>query len=133
MKKKLVLNFPPKIVTKPITYHLVKDYDLVTNILYAKIEQGETGVLVLEIKGPRENFEKGLEFLKEQGVEVQLLAEDILLDRETCVDCGLCTGVCPTNALYLKEDFTLGFDKEKCVLCENCIATCPTKAITLKF
>lgn len=133
MRKKLVLNFPPKIVTKPITYHLVKDYDLVVNILYAKIEQGETGVLVLEIKGPREKFEQGIGFLKEQGVGIQLLAEDILLDTERCVDCGLCTGVCPTDSLYLKQDYTLGFDKDRCVLCENCIATCPTKAISLKF
>jgi ferredoxin len=133
MKKKLVLTFPPRTVTKPITYHLVKDYNLVINIIYAKIEQGETGVLVAEIRGNKEGFNRAVEFLEKQGITVQFLAQDINLDQEKCVECGLCTGVCPTSALQFDSSWHIQFDKEKCILCENCIQACPTRAISLRI
>lgn len=131
MKKKLVLTYPPKAVNKPAVYHLVKDFDLEVNILRAKIEQGQTGVLVLELKGPKENFEKGLKYLESLGIEVQHLAKDIVLDEAQCIICGNCTGVCPTDALTLNENSDLVFNKEKCILCENCVVACPTRAIKL--
>jgi len=34
--KKIVLRFPPQIVDKPWLYHLVKDYDLMVNVLYCR-------------------------------------------------------------------------------------------------
>lgn len=34
-KRRLVLTFPPRLVEEPITYRLIKDYDLVVNILKA--------------------------------------------------------------------------------------------------
>lgn len=131
MKKKIVLTFPSQTVTKPITYHLVKDYDLVINILRAKIEPEEVGTLVIEIKGSKENYEKALKFLESQKIEVQELAKDIDLNREKCVDCGLCTGICPTKALHLNSDYRIEFNKEKCILCEACVSACPTRAIIL--
>lgn len=133
MKKKIVLNFPPRTVTKPITYHLVKDFDLIINIIHAKIEQGETGVLVIEVKGKKEKFLKAVSFLEKHGIKVQLLAQDIDLDANKCVECGLCTGVCPTQALYFENDWHIGFDKDKCILCENCVQACPTRSISLKI
>jgi ferredoxin len=133
MKQKLVLTFPPKVVTKPVTYHLIKDYNLVINILRAKIEEGETGVLVIEVQGPRKNFEEGVTFVRSLGVDVQLLAQDIILNRDLCVDCGACVGVCPPKALFLDENQRLVFEADKCILCENCVKSCPTRAITLKI
>jgi ferredoxin len=129
MKRKYVLTFPPKIVTQPITYRLVKDFDLVVNILRAQIEEGETGHLVLELEGSKSQLNKGLAFLSEQGVHVQPLAQDITLERAECVDCGLCIGVCPTQALYLDKKWQLNLDKEKCILCENCVKACPVRVI----
>ncbi len=133
MKRKYVLTFPPKIVTQPITYHLVKDFDLVVNILRAQIEEGETGRLVLEVEGTKKQIEEGLAFLKSQGVIVQSIARDITLNEEECVVCGLCTGVCPTRALRLDKNWELVFDKEKCVLCENCVRACPVRVIEVAF
>lgn len=133
MKKKLVFTFPPRLSKKPLTYHLVKDYDLVVNIIRAKIEEGETGVLVVELQGPRANFEAGVEFVRSLGVDVQQLAKDITLSRERCVDCGACVGVCPPEALYLGDDARLVFEPEKCILCESCVRACPTRAIALEI
>ena len=48
-KKRLVLHFPNEILDKPIVYVLVKDYDLVFNILKAFVVPGKEGLLVMEL------------------------------------------------------------------------------------
>ncbi len=133
MKKKVVLTFPPKIVTQPITYHLVKDFDLIINILRAQVEEGETGRLVLEVEGPKEQVEKGLKYLEERGVGIQAVARDINLNEEECIVCGVCVSVCPTHALSLNKKWELLFDKEKCILCEVCVKACPARVIEVAF
>lgn len=129
-KKKVVLTFPPERVAQPITYHLVKDYDLITNILRAEIREEETGHMVLELDGASEKIKKGLDYLRSQSVQVQEAAKDIKLDQEGCVDCGACTAVCPTDALTINKDsWKLNFDKEACILCELCVNACPVQVI----
>ena len=56
VKHTVVLTFPPSQVTKPITYHLVKDYDLAFNIHRANVTAKEEGLLVLEITGDEEDY-----------------------------------------------------------------------------
>ncbi|MBD0344863.1 MAG: 4Fe-4S binding protein, partial [Coleofasciculus sp. Co-bin14] len=49
----------------------------------------------------------------------------------SCVDCGLCTGVCPTEALTLDpKTFKLNFTRSRCIVCEQCVPTCPVQAIS---
>lgn len=133
-KKKVVLIFPPEIVTQPITYHLVKDYDLVINILRAEIHEEETGLMVLELEGADQAIEAGLQYLRDQKVEVQEAARDISLDQNLCVDCGACTAICPTEALLLdKKTWRLQFNKDECILCELCVRSCPAQVITVSF
>ena len=112
---KLLLIFPKDITTKPVSYHLVKDYDLAFNIFKAQIDYDEKGELAIEVTGLEENIEKGIAFLEEEGVEVTLLSKTIQHDEDLCVDCGLCTSVCPTQALTMSKDAKLVFDNEKCV------------------
>lgn len=133
-KKKVVLTFPADIVTKPITYHLVKDFDLIINILRAQVHEEETGKLVVDLEGEDANINAGIDFLKEQGVEVQEAAKDITLDRELCVDCGACTAVCRSRALVVDElTHEVKLDKEACILCELCLKACPVRAIRVIF
>jgi len=40
-KKRVVLTFPPDMIDQPITYHLVKEHDLMINILRANITPKE--------------------------------------------------------------------------------------------
>ncbi|HSW57814.1 MAG TPA: NIL domain-containing protein, partial [Dehalococcoidales bacterium] len=61
--KKVVLHFPRRIVDKPILYHLIKDFSLVFNILKATINPEAEGLMVVELKGERTNFDKGIQFL----------------------------------------------------------------------
>lgn len=134
VRKRLDLTFPPRQSLKPIIYHLVKDYDLVPNILRAQIQPAQEGRMVLEITGTKENYEAGVAFLQDQGLTVTEAARDIVLDEERCVECGLCTAVCKPDALTLDPDTqTLQFDKDACVYCEACVIACPRRAIALAF
>ncbi|MCK5129698.1 MAG: 4Fe-4S binding protein [Clostridiales bacterium] len=130
---KLLIRFPADKSTTPLTYHLVKDYDLVFNIFKAQIDAGEKGEMALEISGTEDQLDKGLQFLEDEGIEVSLLSKVIVLDEDRCVDCGLCTSVCPTEALKLGEDDLLNFDNEKCVACQMCVITCPMKAMLIHY
>lgn len=133
-RKRLDLTFPPRQSLKPVIYHLVKDYDLVPNILRAQIHPAQEGRMVLEVTGPREAFQAGVAFLESQGLTVNEAASDIVLDDELCVNCGLCTAVCKPDALTLDPvTQRLVFDKDKCVYCEACVIACPRRAITLTF
>lgn len=133
-RKRLDLTFPPQQATKAITYHLVKDFDLVPNILRAQIQPGQEGRMLLELTGGPAEFEAGIAFLRSEGVGVREAASDIFLDEERCVLCGLCTAVCRPDALTLAEGTAeLVFDKDKCVYCEACVVVCPRRAVTLRF
>ena len=61
IKKRYVLNFPPESGDKPLSYHLVKDYDIRINILKAEVYPGKRGSLLLELHGKKVNIEKGVE------------------------------------------------------------------------
>jgi len=129
-KKGLYLKFPPDIVDKPIVYKLVKDYDLVFNILKATITPGKEGIMIMELEGTPEKVKNGLEYLKKMGVEVKPLEQQIIKNEEVCIHCGSCTAVCPTSALYVdRESFKILFDPQKCTACEFCVAVCITKAM----
>lgn len=131
-KKRLDLTFPPRQSLKPVVYHLVRDYDLVPNILRAQIQPGQEGRMLLEVTGRKEAFVHGIAFLESQGLQVREAASDIVLDDERCVACGLCTAVCRSGAMIVRDDEII-FDKDKCVYCEACVQACPRRAISLRF
>ena len=60
-KNTIVLHFPKKKVDKPIVCMLVKDFDLTFNILKAEVIPEEEGLLVLELEGKAENYDKGID------------------------------------------------------------------------
>jgi ferredoxin len=130
LKKGLVLRFPPDIVDQPIVYRLVKDFNLVFNILKAMITPGKEGIMILELSGDRENLEKGLKFLKDVGVDVKTIAQQVAKNEEVCIHCGACTAVCPTGALFVdRQTFQVIYNPEKCTACGFCVSACITKAM----
>jgi ferredoxin len=134
VKKRIVLTFPEKIVTKPITYQLVKKYDLRFNILRAEITADIEGKILLEVEGSKEKVEEGINFLEGEGITIQDAAKDIIIDKETCINCGVCPSLCITNALEMNPgSYELVFNKDKCILCGFCQNSCPVNAIKLKI
>ncbi len=132
--KKLVLHFPKNLVDKPIISDLVRKYDLIFNILHAKITPKEDGLMVLELKGKEEELELGIKFLKDARVSVQYLSEDIVKNDEKCIHCGLCVSVCQSGALsVIRPEMLINFDNSLCIACERCIKICPVKAIEIRY
>lgn len=71
------LDFPARLVGKPILYELVKRYDLVPNIKRANVTR-EFGYMQLELRGSAEAMEKALAYLKKAGVGVAPIEKDVL-------------------------------------------------------
>ncbi len=130
--KLIILHFPPEVAQKAIVCQLTIKFDLVFNILQARISNEKEGFMVLELSGTRPGFTQGVKYLKSQGVTVSSPEQEIWKDVEKCTHCGACTAVCPTMALYIRRpEMEVVFDKEKCSVCELCILTCPTRAMGL--
>ncbi|OZH55633.1 ferredoxin [Hydrocoleum sp. CS-953] len=131
MKKRVTLTFPQRSIHMPITYRLAKDFNVAANIIRAQVAPNQVGKLVLELSGDIDELEAALEWMRLQNIDVCLTSREILINENSCVDCGLCTGVCPTEALSLQPDtFRLNFVRSRCIVCEQCIPTCPVKAIS---
>ena len=134
VSKRVILTFPSSLAGKPVTYRLVKDYNLIMNILRAKVTPKAEGRLVLELTGGKREIEAGLDFMREQGVTVEALAKDIHLDEELCIHCGFCTAVCFKEALSINpKTQKLEFNRDKCILCGQCVEICPISVIQIKF
>jgi len=133
--RKIVLTFPKEKIDKPIVYRLIKDYDLTFNILKASITPDQEGHMVLELTGGDSEIEKGIKYLKDQGVSIQPLSKDIKVNWEECTQCGACVSICPTGALYVKDRSAMevAFDSDKCIACELCVEPCPPRAIEVHF
>jgi ferredoxin len=134
VSKKVVLRFPKRMVDRPIIYRLVKDYDLEFNILKASITPEQEGLLVLELKGNQQEYDKGIEFLLKAGVKIQSLSQDVKRNEARCTQCGACVTVCPTGAFRLEPETRLViFENEKCIGCGLCIPACPPHAMEVHF
>lgn len=52
----------------------------------------------------------------------------IVRDNEKCVQCGICTKVCPMDAEMFEKD-----DSFDCIRCMRCASACPQKAIKVRY
>ena len=131
---RIVLHYPPTFTGQPVVYHLARDYNLIFSILRASIGPEEQGLMVLELTGEEADYRRATEFLASRGISIQPLLQDIRKNDESCVECGQCTGVCPTGALSLERPaMKVLLDADKCVACGECVKTCPVKAMELQF
>ncbi|NER39591.1 MAG: 4Fe-4S dicluster domain-containing protein [Oscillatoria sp. SIO1A7] len=131
MKKRVTLTLPTGYIQMPVTYRLAKDFNVAANIIRAQVAPNQIGKLVVELAGDIDELEEAIEWMRSVSIEVSALSREILIDEDSCVHCGLCTGICPTQALTLEpENFTLNFTRSRCIVCEQCIPACPVKAIS---
>ena len=134
MKAKHIITFPTEKIQQPLTYTLVKEFDLKVNILNAYINSGEEGNLALEIEGNNSNLKNALSYISENGLKIIRSDRKLHFNSSECVACGACTAVCYPGALNLTNDgFDLEFDKSKCTLCELCTTACPFGLFKIDF
>jgi ABC-type methionine transport system ATPase subunit len=70
------LNFPLAEVKKPIIWHLAHDFGLMFSIRRAQIDVKTGGFTVLELTGPREQIDAGLEWARNEGIETSFIGTD---------------------------------------------------------
>ena len=74
IEKTVRLTYPQHLLNQPIIYQLIRQFDLLTNILDAQVT-GEAGWLILAVRGEHELVERGLAWVTEQGVQVEIISE----------------------------------------------------------
>jgi NAD-dependent dihydropyrimidine dehydrogenase PreA subunit len=133
--KRLVLKFPKETIEQPIVYKLIKEYDLIFNILKAKITPDEEGFVVIELTGEESNIKKGLDYLKGLNVTIEPFSKEVTRDDKKCTNCTTCVTHCPTKALDIPDRKTMKveYDNEKCIACEACVEVCPYGAMKVKY
>jgi len=130
--RKFELTFDPDIVSEPITYRIVKDYDIMINILRAEIDD-QGGRLMIAFEGSGPQILKAVKYLEENGVQVQELKEFIRKDDTLCTNCGMCVSICPVQAYQVdNKTWKVIFLNEKCIACGMCLDACPPGAIKLR-
>lgn len=53
-----------------------------------------------------------------------------MVDKDKCIGCASCEGVCPVEAIKLKDD-KAEIDTSKCMRCYSCEGICPVDAIRI--
>ncbi|MEJ6952125.1 NIL domain-containing protein [Natronospora cellulosivora (SeqCode)] len=134
INKRLQLVYHPDNVSKAIIYDLVKNYDIVINIIQARILPDEEGKLVMDIKVSKKSaLDQALKYLNNEGIDVTILEKSIAYNQEACVHCGACTGLCKAEALIMdKTSWELLLDQENCLLCGMCVSACGFNALSLE-
>jgi len=129
--KNVLLIFDRKIMYKPIIYRLARDFDIVFNVLEAKILPKLEGRLILELRGTEASINRSIDYLTVEGVQVQTLADKIIRDDVRCMHCGACTSVCRVDALSInRTTMEVNFDHDMCVACGLCKIACPVDAMS---
>jgi L-aspartate semialdehyde sulfurtransferase ferredoxin len=131
VKKRVTLTLPKRFTQMPVTYRLAKDFNVAASIIRAQVAPNQVGKLVVELSGDIDQLDAAIDWMRVQDISVSLSSREIAIDEDICVHCGLCTGVCPTEALTLDpKSFQLTFTRSCCIVCEQCIPTCPVQAIS---
>jgi len=72
------LTFPARLIQEPILYRLVKDFDILINIRRADVK-ADYGWVMLEMEAHEATLERGVKWLKEQGVQVDPIERDVIV------------------------------------------------------
>jgi len=125
---KYLLEYSADIVNSPILSKTVIDTGVLINVLRADIEY-DTATIIVDIPTDEK---KVIEKFKEFGVSVKKLDEIIMRDTESCIDCGACISICPSGAIYFKDDWSIEVRSEECIQCGACVLACPMKAMSIQ-
>ncbi len=130
--RRFVLTFPPDATGEPITYNLIKKFDIMVNIVKADVSPGKIGHLVMEMTAPAKVLKDGMAYMKNQNVECVPIDRTITYREDLCIHCGACSAVCFAGALTMNRNTAeLSFEPEKCVICELCLTACPLKLFSI--
>ncbi len=68
--RRLWLIYPNDILQEPIIYRLGHEFDIVTNVRQATVQDG-LGLITLELRAEPDEIDRGIEWLEGLGIKVQ--------------------------------------------------------------
>jgi ABC-type methionine transport system ATPase subunit len=74
---RIKFTFVEQLIKEPIIWKLAKEFDVITNIRRADVTD-ERGWVILELDGERDEIERALVWVREQGVRVDPVYEDVV-------------------------------------------------------
>lgn len=77
MKRRIKLTFPQHLIKEPVIFTMARQFDIVPNIRRARVTE-TVGEMVLELEGPEEDLENGIKWLREKGIDIELVEGDIV-------------------------------------------------------
>ena len=75
--KRVRLTYLDRIIKEPIIYKLGHNFDVVTNIRRADVQEG-VGWVILEIDGEPAEIERGLDWVRSLGIRVDPALGDLV-------------------------------------------------------
>lgn len=77
MKSRVKLTFPQNLIKEPVIFSMAKQFNVMPNIRRARITE-TVGEMVLELEGTQDDLDRGIAFLKEKGIEVEMAVGDVI-------------------------------------------------------
>jgi len=77
MKRRVKLTYPQDKIQEPLLFSMAKKFNVMPNIRRARVTE-TVGEIVLELEGKADDLDKGLGYLKKQGVEIELIEGDVI-------------------------------------------------------
>ena len=76
-KQRVKFSFPTEMVKETVIYQLGRDFEIVTNIRRADVQE-DIGWVVLELDGEDAEIERGLAWVGTTGVRVDPVSGDVI-------------------------------------------------------
>lgn len=77
MKTRVKLTFPQHLIKEPVIFTMARQFNVIPNIRRARVTE-TVGEMVLELEGDDRDLESGINYLKERGVDVELVEGDVI-------------------------------------------------------
>jgi L-aspartate semialdehyde sulfurtransferase ferredoxin len=72
-----MLKYPETLIKEPVLFRMAKEFDVMPNIRRARVTE-TIGEIVAELDGAPEDLERGIQYLKQEGVLVEPVEGDIV-------------------------------------------------------
>jgi len=59
----------------------------------------------------------------------KVTATEYNIDKQSCMSCGRCLQICPSDAIDFDIDGKAIIDQTKCTQCGRCVRVCPKDAV----
>jgi molybdopterin synthase sulfur carrier subunit len=76
-RRRVKLTFPQHLIKEPVIFTMAKQFNVMPNIRRARVTE-TVGEMILEMEGAEQDMDKGLHWLREKGVEVELVEGDVI-------------------------------------------------------